>query len=83
MEVQKFQWTELEPLKHYGFGSELLLLNNIVRSIGRHFGVVASLGNNELLIIKNRPIADTILLNIDMTINNNSGVRMKLQRLKR
>ena len=42
----------------YTIGSELLLLNNIERTIGQYFVTVASLGDNELLTTKCRPIID-------------------------
>ena len=76
----KALWVLINECLSYTIGSELLLLNNIVRRIGRHFVTFTSLGDNEQLMTKHRPIINTNLLNVDTTVNNNSGVTMKLQR---
>jgi len=60
-------------------GSELSFLNKFVRMTGGHFVTVISLDNNELVMIKYAPVTNTILLKVDMKVDNNNGVTMKLQ----
>ena len=64
-------------------GSEIFLLNKFVRMTGGCFVTVISLVDNELFMTKYPPVSNTIIFNIDMKVNNNNGVWMKLQRQKR
>ena len=61
-------------------GSEMFLWNKFVRVNGGHFVTVTSLDNNKLFITKYPPVTDRIIFNVDMKVNNNNGVTMKLQR---
>ena len=61
-------------------GSEMFLWNKFVRVNGGHFVTVTSLDNNELFITKCPPVTDRIIFNVDMKVNNNNSVTMKLQR---
>ena len=61
-------------------GSEMFLWNKFVRVNGGHFVTVTSLNNNELFITKCPPVTDRIIFNVDMKVNNNNSVTMKLQR---
>ena len=61
-------------------GSEILLCLNFVRTKRRHFVTVSSLDDNELLMIKHRYFNGRIIFKVDMKVNNNNGVTMKLQR---
>ena len=56
-------------------GSELLLLNKCVWTIGRHLVTVTSLGNNELLMTKCQPIANTIIFNTFMKLTATTAWR--------
>ena len=47
---------------------------------GGHFVTVTSLDNNELFMTKCLPVTDTIIFKVDMKVNNNNGVTIKLQR---
>ena len=60
--------------------SEMFLLNKFVRVTGGHFVTLTSLDNNELFIAKCPPVTDRIIFNVDMKVNNNNSVTMKLQR---
>ena len=60
--------------------SEMFLLNKFVRVDGGHFVTVTSLDNNELFMTKCPPVTDRIIFKVDMEVNNNNGVTMKLQR---
>ena len=60
-------------------GSEILLLNKSVRMTAGHFVTVISLDDKELIMTKCPPVIYTIIFNLDMKVNNNNGVMMKLQ----
>ena len=57
-------------------GSEIFLWNKCVRVNRGHFVTVTSLDNKTI----HDKITDRIILNVDMKVNNNNGVTMKLQR---
>ena len=61
-------------------GSGMLLCLNFVRTNRWHFVTVSSLDDNELFMTKCRYFNGIIVLNVDMKVNNNNGVTMKLQR---
>ena len=61
-------------------GSEMFLWKKIVRVNGGHLVTVTSLDNNELFMTKFPPVTDKIIFNVDMKVNNNNGMTMKLQR---
>ena len=61
-------------------GSEMFLWNKFVRVNGGHFVTVTSLDNNELFVTKFPLVTDRIIFNVDMKVNNNNSVTMKLQR---
>ena len=61
-------------------GSVLILWNKFVRMNGGYFVTVASLDDNELFMTKCPPVTDTIIFQVDMKVNNNNSVTMKLQR---
>ena len=59
-------------------GSEMFLLNKFVRMTGGHFVTVISLDDNELFMTQYPPVTNTIISNVDMKVNNNNGVSMKV-----
>jgi len=61
-------------------GSGMLLCLNFVRTKRRHFVTVSSLDDNKLFMTKCRYFNGRIIFKVDMKVNNNNGVTMKLQR---
>ena len=59
-------------------GSEIFLWNKFVRVNGGHFVTVTSLDNDELFMTKCPPVTGRIIFNVDMTVDNNNGMMMKL-----
>ena len=61
----KVLWALVNEYLSSTAGSEVLLYNKFVRTIGRHLLTFTSLGSNELLKKKYRSITNTIVFNID------------------
>ena len=64
-------------------GSGLFLWNKLVQTKRRHFITVSSLDDNELSMTKCRYFNDRIVFKVDVKVNNNKSVTMKLQRQER
>ena len=58
--------------------SEMFLLNKFVRVNRGHFVTVTCLDNNKLFMTKCQPVIDRIIFKVDMKVNNNNGMTMKL-----
>ena len=61
-------------------GSGMLLYLNFVRTNWRYFVTVLSLDDNELFREKGRYFNGRIIFKVDMKVDNNTGVTVKLQR---
>ena len=61
-------------------GSGIFLWIKFVRTKWGLFVTVASLDDNKLFMTKYPPFIDTIIFKVDMKVNNNNDVTMKVQR---
>ena len=61
-------------------GCGMLLCHNFVRTKRGHFVTVSSLDDNELFMTKCPYFSERIIFKVEMKVNNNNGVTMKLQR---
>ena len=64
-------------------GSGLFLWNKFVRTKRRHFITVLSLDDNELFMTKFRYFNYRIIFKVEMKVNNNKSITMKLHRQER
>ena len=64
-------------------GSEMFLWNKFVRMNGGHFVTVTSLDNNELFMTKCPPVTNIIIFKVEMKVNNNKSITIKLHRQER
>ena len=60
--------------------SEIFLWNTFVLINCGYFVIVTYLDKNEIFMTKGPPATDTIIFKVDMKVNNNNDVTMKLQR---